>query len=427
MKRTAIQTNYYFRLIFAAALIAILSSFLAYSLKIATEYFQHTIFHFIKNKHYILFILIPSVGITAIYFLRKYVFANRRNKGITEIYKTLDLRKEHLPWFKVPSHYINGFLTVIFGGSTGIEVSTVVASATIGNGIYKWQFSAKMYKRELVCAGVCAGVAILFNSPIAGWLFAVEVIARRLNKTIIISCTAAALVAWGLLNILHSEPIIPVSATGWKWNAIPFMVILALLGGLMSIYFTFLVTRLKQFFSGINNNFIRVNLGALSVGTMLFIFPVLYGDSYHGLQELATNPQTYAILPLLALAFIKPLAAALTLSAGGDGGVFAPSIVAGGFLGLAFALFCNTYLGTELIPLNFMLVGAAAMLSASIYAPLTALFLICNLIPNGFILAVPILTGSFTANYFSKWIFPYNVYTYQMPPSLPQDNQSLPS
>ena len=422
MNRATIQRQYYFRLIFAAALIAVLASFMAYSLMKITEFFQEHIFHFIKLKSYLLFIIVPSVGITAIYFLRKYVFKNRRNKGIQEIYKTLDLRKEHLPWFKVPSHYINGFLTVIFGGSTGVEVSTVVATATIGNGIYKWQFSAKMYKRELVCAGVCAGVAILFNSPIAGWLFAVEVIARRLNKTIILSCTAAALVSWGLLNILDTEPIIPVHVSDWKWGAIPYMAILGILGALMSIYFTFLVTRLKHFFSGINNNFIRVNLGALSVGSMLFLFPVLYGDSYHGLNDLALNPESYAIFTLVILAFIKPLAAALTLGAGGDGGVFAPSIVAGGFLGLAFALFCNTFFGTSLIPLNFMLVGAAAMLSASIYAPFTALFLICNLVPNGFTLALPILIGSVSANYFSKWIFPYNVYTYQMPPSLPEEH-----
>lgn len=422
MNRATIQRQYYFRLIFAAALIAVLASFMAYSLMKITEFFQEHIFHFIKLKSYLLFIIVPSVGITAIYFLRKYVFKNRRNKGIQEIYNTLDLRKEHLPWFKVPSHYINGFLTVIFGGSTGVEVSTVVATATIGNGIYKWQFSAKMYKRELVCAGVCAGVAILFNSPIAGWLFAVEVIARRLNKTIILSCTAAALVSWGLLNILDTEPIIPVHVSDWKWGAIPYMAILGILGALMSIYFTFLVTRLKHFFSGINNNFIRVNLGALSVGSMLFLFPVLYGDSYHGLNDLALNPESYAILTLVILAFIKPLAAALTLGAGGDGGVFAPSIVAGGFLGLAFALFCNTFFGTSLIPLNFMLVGAAAMLSASIYAPITALFLICNLVPNGFTLALPILIGSVSANYFSKWIFPYNVYTYQMPPSLPEEH-----
>ena len=80
------------------------------------------------------------------------------------------------------------------------------------------------------------------------------------------------------------------------------------------------------------------------------------------------------MLLLLALVFLKPVASSLTLGAGGDGGVFAPSIVSGALLGLLFALACNTYFHTDLILINFVLVGAAATLSASIYAPLTALF-----------------------------------------------------
>ncbi|ULT46312.1 chloride channel protein [Niabella defluvii] len=145
--------------------------------------------------------ILPTIGITAIYFLRKYLFLNRKNKGITEIYKTLDQRKEHLPFFKIPSHYLNGFLTVIFG-STGVEVSTVVATATVGNMGYKREFSAKMYKRELICAGVTAGVAVLFASPLAGWLFAMEVIARKVRKSLIISCTASALIAASFIFFL---------------------------------------------------------------------------------------------------------------------------------------------------------------------------------------------------------------------------------
>ncbi|MFA7444590.1 MAG: chloride channel protein [Flavobacteriaceae bacterium] len=414
MNRKKVQRKHYFRLIGVAALIGVLSSLLAYSLKTSTEYIEEIIFEFISHKNRLLFVLLPTIGITAIYFLRKYIFANRRNKGITEIYKTLDQRKDHLPFFKIPSHYINGFLTVIFGGSTGIEVSTVVASATIGNQLYKKDFSAKIYKRELICAGVCAGVAILFGSPLAGWLFAMEVIARKFNLTLFLSCTASALVAWAMLHILKTEPIIPLMVNGWEWKALPFMMVLSLLGGLLSIYFTVLVTRIKRFFSGINNNFIRVNLGALAVGTMICFFPLVFGDSYHALREMAHHPTAYSLVLLLGLALVKPLAAALTLGAGGDGGVFAPGIVAGAFLGLAFALFCNNVFGTSLVYFNFMLIGGAATLSASIYAPFTALFITCNLVPNGFTLFFPILVGSLTSNYFAKWLFPYNVYTYDM-------------
>src|SRR5699024_2529493 len=151
---------------------------MAFSLKHITEYVEHYILRFTKVNFNYLFIFFPTIGITAIYFLRKYVFFNRTNKGITEVYKTLDDRKDHLPFFKIPSHYINGFLTVAFGGSTGIEVSTVVYTAAIGNQVYEKEFSARRYKRELICAGVTAGVAILFASPLAGFFFAMEVIAR---------------------------------------------------------------------------------------------------------------------------------------------------------------------------------------------------------------------------------------------------------
>lgn len=414
MYRKKVQRQSYFLLILSSVILGILCSFLAYSLKNITEFFEDHIFEYVKEYNSLLYIILPTIGITSIYFLRKYLFQNKKNKGISEIYKTLDHRKDHLAFYKVPSHYINGFLTVIFGGSTGVEVSTVVATAAVGNTVYKTNFSAKMYKRELVCAGVTAGIAILFNSPIAGFLFAVEVISRKLSKTIFISCLSSALVSFVFLCLFKGETIISAPVTNWAWMAIPFMLVLSLMGSLLSIYFTILLIKIKSLFSGINNNFIRVNAGALLVGISLFFFPFLYGDSYHSLNELIHAPENYSILLLLGLGFLKPLISALTLGAGGDGGVFAPSIVAGAFMGFAFASACNYFFGLQLDILNFMLIGGAATLSASIYAPFTTLFLICNIAPNGFELFFPLLLCCLVAHHFSRLIFPYNVYTYQV-------------
>lgn len=413
-KRRKIQRHHFFKLILISVLISIVASCLGYSLKLITEHFQNLIFHFAEGKNSIWLIFLPTTGITTIYFLRKYLFVNRKNKGITEIYKTIDQRKDHLPHFKIPSHFLNGFLTVIFGGSTGIEVSTVVATATLGNAAYEKHFSANIYKLELICAGIVAGVAILFGSPITGWLFALEVIARKCNKTLFISCTSSAIISAIFLYFTKSAPLLPFEITGWQWVAIPFFIIISLLGGVLSVYFTILVIKIKSFFSGISNNFLRVNLGALIVGILIFCFPFLYGDSYHSLSEILSCPKDYSFLVLFFIILLKPLASSLTLGAGGDGGVFAPSIVAGAFLGFTFALFCNTYFGTSLIYLNFVLVGAAATLSASIYAPLTAIFLVCNLVPNGYVLFFPILLGCWISKNLAKSILPYNVYTYDI-------------
>lgn len=415
MDRKKIIKQHYWKLAFVSVGIALVCCLLAYTLKHATEWFEIAALQWIFPTRVWLFLLFPSVGITAIYFLRKWLFHNRKNKGLTEIFKTLDDRKDHLPLFKIPSHYINGFLTVVFGGSTGVEVSTVVATASLGNAVYEKHFAAKMYKRELICAGVTAGVTVLFGSPFAGWLFATEVIARKINKTLCIACTAAALTAGVFVYFFDNTPFFMQRIQDWQASALPFFVLLSILCGLLSSYFTFLVTRIKSFFSQISNNFIRVNLGALIVGGLILCFPLLYGDSYHGLKEVVDTALTGGELSfwlLLLIAFLKPLAASLTLGAGGDGGVFAPSIVAGALLGLGFALCCNTYFGTDLIFFNFILAGAAATLSASIFAPFTALFLTCGLVSNGFTLFIPILVVCFIAKYIAQRVLPYNAYTY---------------
>lgn len=396
-------------------MVALGSALLAFALKHLTEFFEHLFFNKIQNYNALYFIFLPTVGITTIFFLRKYFFQNRKNKGIAEIYKTLDQRKDHLPLFKIPSHFFNGLLTVIFGGSTGIEVSTVVATATIGNYAYEKEFSARMYKRELICAGVVAGVAILFTSPLAGFLFAMEVIARKIRKSIVIACSASALLSWIFIELFDSETILYSVVKEWNYAAIPFFLVLSVLGGTLSVYFTLLVTRMKRIFGNISNNFIRINVGAIAVGTMIYFFPTLYGDSYHGLREILQGPLSapnLTLFSLLILALLKPLAASLTLGAGGDGGVFAPSIVAGAFLGLMVAFVGNHYFGMQLVPINFALIGAAATLSASLFAPLTSVVLICNLLPHGYILFVPVLVCCFVSYLVAKWILPYNVYTY---------------
>ncbi|HAF36976.1 MAG TPA: chloride channel protein [Sphingobacterium sp.] len=408
----------YLKLIGSSALVSIVCCVLAYSLKHSTAYVQEELFESVSSWDAKLFIVLPSIGITAIYFLRKYAFQNRKNKGIKEIYTTLETRKDHLPFFKIPSHYINGFLTVVFGGSTGVEVSTVVASATVGNQAYKRLHPAWAYKTELICAGVIAGVTLLFGSALGGFLFAFEVIARRYNKTLLISGLTSMALASVFVYYLDASPLFKFEVKAWRWQAIPFVAILGLIGGILALYFTKTVIYAKSYFAGIKSNFIRVNLGAITVGTFIFFLPVLYGDSYHGLGEVLKSSLHDSVnllyfLPLILLVLLKPFVASLTLGAGGDGGVFAPSIVTGTLLGVLFAQLCNHYLGTQLVVINFALFGAAAMLSAAIHAPFTAIFIIASLVPSGYLLLAPLLISSFIAKTLAKKLYPYNVYTYK--------------
>ena len=404
------------KLIIASVLIGFLASFLAISLKKITEHYQSILFHK-ASLNSIYYFIFPLVGLTIIYFLRKYLFKNKENKGIKEIFECIASPSKKLPLYKVPSHFINGFLTVIFGGSTGIEVSIVVATATIGSVGQQKSGFLNQYKTEFICAGVAAGITALFCSPIAGILFSLEVISRKVTKTFFLTTIIAVTVASGLIYLLDEPTLFSISIKTWNLYAIPYFILLGILAGANSVLLTKSVLFFKNQFSKIENAFYKIGIATLLLGVTISFFPTLYGDSYHGIREIITNSNTTFTITfffsIVGILIFKPLLTSATLASGGDGGVFAPSIVIGGFLGLFVATFVNTFFNANVIPINFIVIGMAALLSASIHAPFTALFLVCG-ITNDYTLFFPILMVCLVSKYTAKLIYPYTVYSYSL-------------
>jgi CIC family chloride channel protein len=407
------------KLIIVSILIGFLSAFLGVALKKLTEYYEEIFSHqaTINPAFYIFF---PIFGLSVIYFLREYLFKKKENKGIKEIFESTNSKTQNLPNYKISSHFINGLLTVIFGGSTGIEVSTVVASATIGSVAHTKQNVFKEYKTELICAGIAAGITALFSSPIAGILFALEVISRKVTRAFLVSNLIAVLTAFGLIFLLDEKPLFTVNITTWYLKAIPYFILLGILAGFLSVYLTRCVLFFKSQFSKIKTHYYKIIIGSGILSISLFIFPQLYGEGYHGIKEIIANPNgtqlTLSIaLTLLGILFLKPIVTSATLASGGDGGVFAPSLFIGAFLGLLVASVLNTYFGVNVIPINFIIIGMAAVLSASIHAPFTAIFLVCGL-TNDYTLFLPILVVCLISKYTAKTIYPFTVYSFS--PSL---------
>lgn len=400
------------KLIVVSFLISILSSFLAISLKHTTEYLESIFLLKAANTFYMF--VFPVIGLFIIHFLRQYLFKKKENKGIKEIFEATNSKNKSLPLYKIPSHFINGLFTVAFGGSTGIEVSTVVSTAAIGAATHRKENLFRKYKTELICAGITAGITILFSSPIAGILFSMEVIAKKTNKIFFLTNIIALSIASLLLLLLSEQPLFTVVITTWHFYAIPYFILLGILAGINSVFLTKTVLFFKSQFSKINNDYYRIILGALILSLALFTFPQLYGDGYHAMKELfsETNPiLTFGfVLTFIGVLLLKPIVTSVTLASGGDGGVFAPSLFIGAFLGLLLATVLN-YFHANVIPVNFMVIGMAAVLSASIHAPFTALFLVCGM-TNDYTLFFPILVVCLIAKYTSKMIFPFTVYTY---------------
>lgn len=414
-----LKKNYLFikyqKLIIVSVLIGFTSTLLAIILKRITEHYE-TILLTKANENWFCMFLFPLIGFGMIYFFRQYLFQKKENKGIREIFETTAQRRNSLPIYKIPSHFINGFITVIFGGSTGIEVSTVVATATIGSIAQEKENLFNRHKTELICAGVAAGITALFFSPFAGILFAWEVISKKINTVFILVCSIATAVAFLMLSLLDEKPLFAVQLQGWHWYALPYFILLGLLAGMHSVYLTKCVLFFKKRFTKIKKHSNRILIGTLILGASLALLPQLYGEGYHAIKEsiLVANHTlltTSIIITFLGIILLKPIVTSVTLASGGDGGVFAPSIFIGGFIGLLFAICLNTFFKTDVIPLNFMILGMGAMLSASINAPFTAIFLTCGII-NDYTLFFPILLTCLVAKYTAQYIYPFTVYTY---------------
>ena len=404
------------KLVIASVLVSFLSAFLGLALKHITEHYE-AIFFLRAENNWVFFLVFPIFGLSLIYFLRYYLFKKKSNQGITEIFACTQFRSKTLPIYKIPSHFLNGLITVVFGGSTGIEVSTVVATAAIGNVVPEKETIFKKYKTELICTGITAGITVLFGSPIAGILFSIEVITKKLNKTFFLTNGIAIVIASALLLFFDEKALFSVALTTWHYHAIPYFILLGILAGVNSVYLTKTVLFFKSKFSKLKTQFHKIIIGSVILSIGFFVLPQLYGDGYHAIKEIFANSTPAITLTwvatLIGIILLKPILTSATLAAGGDGGVFAPSLFIGAFLGLFVATILNTYFDSNVIPINFMIIGMAAVLSASIQAPFTALFLVCGII-NDYTLFFPILMVSLIAKHTSKMIFPYTVYNYSL-------------
>lgn len=206
--------------------------------------------------------------------------------------------------------------------------------------------------------------------------------------------------------------------------------ILGVLSGLVSLYYSGIHHAIRRRFSKFGNQYQRLIIGSLALGLLIFIFPPLYGEGYAAIKlimngnadQLLNNTFLFAfkdvwwvfLLFIVFLVLLKVIATALTTEAGGIGGIFAPAAVMGGLTGFALAKFINQI--GYLHPIhegNFTLVGMAAVLGGVLHAPLTAIFLIAEM-SNGYELIVPLMLSTAIAFFTVKIFSPHSIFTKQL-------------
>lgn len=413
--------------IFVAILVGIIGGLAAVLLKNTVHYIQH----FLTNQRgseygYFFYLVYPSIGIilTSIYI--KMVHKSVFEKGVSNILYAIFRNASRIEQHKTYSHLITSGVTVGFGGSVGLEAPIVVTGSAIGSNVASFFKLSYKHKTLMLACGASAGIAAIFNSPVAGVLFSVEALLFGISISSFIPLLISAATAAVVSKALYSGQLFHLITSGWQVEAIPFYILLGVFTGLISLYITRTTLYLEEKFSKIKSTRVRAITGGLTLGGMIFLFPPLYGEGYDSINNLfagnikalfhnslyAPYQESLAVvlIYMFLIIFIKIIATSITVAAGGNGGIFAPSLFTGAVAGYFFAHAINSTGIVQLNEVNFTAVAMAGILSGVIQAPLTAIFLIAE-ITGGYALIVPLMIVSAISFFIMRHYEPYSVYT----------------
>ncbi len=333
-------------------------------------------------------------------------------ENISDVMHAVARRGGVLKAWPVAVKTIAAAITIAAGGSVGAEGPVAVLGAGMGSVTGQWFNFRPNRLRLLVGCGAAAGISGAFGAPIAGIFFAMEKIlgnfrTSSLAAVVVASVSAAAVTR----NLLGADQVVQIPTEyGIRTNSdLMLYALVGLLGGLVSVIYSRGVWRIGDFMNRFPR-WARLLAAAALVGAMSAFFdPSLWGHGHQTLRLGLVLTQTAGVL--LALSLAKILATALTLGAGGIGGVFTPAIVVGGTFGGAIGVaLAALFPDAQIQPVAFALVGMTSVVAGSAHAPLTAIFIVLEL-TNDYGLILPLLLAGSLAYVVSRRIYPESIYS----------------
>lgn len=383
-----------------------------------------------RYEHYLFFIY-PGIGIVLTVIFIKYFIKKRVGHGIPSTLYAISKQSSRMPKHSTYASIFSSMITVGFGGSVGLEGPTVGSSSALGSNLAQWGRMSYKIRTLMLGCGAAGAMSGIFNAPIAAIVFALEVIMLDLTATSLIPLLMASVsAALTSAFISGDETLFNIEVVEkFTFSDLPFYLLLGVLTGLFSAYFSKVYWFVENKFESISSKRNRVLVGSVLLGVMLFFLPPLYGEGFTSIKYLLNGQEqnlllssifndymteSYAVLLfILLIVFAKAFATSITLGAGGVGGVFAPSLFIGSALGFVFSKFNNLIGWFDLSERNFTLVGMSGMVAGILHAPLTGLFLIAE-ITGGYELVIPLMLTSAVSVLTSRYFVPRSLYTMQL-------------
>ena len=278
-------------LIILSVLIGVLMGLVGSLLKFLIRLIEHEVREGLLMKHLkLLYFFFPLLGIAlVIIFIRYFVAQKRLSQSVPFVLYSIGKRKGFIRTVHMYGHLIASSITVGLGGSVGLEGPSVVTGSAIGSNISQLFHLNHKRKILLLGCGAAAAISALFNSPIAGVIFVLEIILVDLKITFLIplmfSSVSAFIIAWAVSDQEKLFGEVPIE----KFTAgdVPFYIVLGLLTGLVSWYYIATINKLEDRFIKLQDKpWVKFIYAGLLMAIVMFLFPTLYGEGYYTLRKL---------------------------------------------------------------------------------------------------------------------------------------------
>ena len=378
-----------------------------------------------------LYIGFPLIGMVLTVLFVRFIVKDQIGHGISRVLYSISKRKSHLRAHNTWTSIVASTLTIGFGGSVGAEAPVVLTGSSIGSTIGR--FFNLNYKNItlLIGCGAAGAVSGIFKAPIAGIVFTIEILLLDLTISSIVPLLISSVTAATVASFLMGDQVLLKFNVTEAFNLsnIPWYILLGIISGLISLYFSKGTLFLEEKYEKIRNVYLRLLLGGIIVGGLVYLFPPFFGEGYDTIMALLQGNSDLILtnsifsrfsdsffamcLFMLGLILLKVVASSSTNGAGGVGGIFAPTLFIGGVNGFFIASLLKKYMNVDFPDNRFVLVGMAGLMAGVMHAPLTAIFLIAE-ITGGYNLLIPLIITATVAFITTRSFEKHSIYHVQL-------------
>ncbi|MBP5361358.1 MAG: chloride channel protein, partial [Bacteroidaceae bacterium] len=358
-------------------LVGVFTAFAALVLKNLIDLTERLLTHGFDITHINwLYLVYPAIGVLLSALFIRHIVRDDIGHGVTKILFSISRRQGRIKSHNCWSSVIASSITIGFGGSVGAESPIVLTGSAIGSTLGRLFRVDQKTLMLLIGCGAAGAIAGIFKAPFAGLLFTLEVLMLDLTMAhlvpLLVSCVTASILTFAMSGF--DSMFVCQEVGEFRIVYVVPVIVLGVACGLISLYFTKVTNAIESLFRKIKGLYLKWLAGGIILSLLVFFFPILYGEGYDTINvllngnpdDLLNNSPFYGTHLLLAflgcIMLFKALATTVTTSAGGCGGLFAPSLFLGCITGFVFASLWNAWgLVTPMPATISCLLGMAAV------------------------------------------------------------------